>query len=50
MTEQISQILYRRLECISRGLKILDNLKRPFMNINLGGNSRWAPLFVSRQR
>ena len=28
----------------------LDSLKGPFMNINLGGNRRWAPLFVSRQR
>ena len=41
MTEQI-QILLRRLECISRYLKV----KKVF-SMYLGRNGRWVPLIIS---
>ena len=45
MTEQI-QILKRRLECISRDLKVLWIALKVF-SLYLGGNRRWVPLFLA---
>ena len=42
MTEQI-QILKRRLECSSRGLKVHWIAQKVF-SMYLGGNRRWVPL------
>ena len=44
MTEQI-QILQRRLECISRDLKVLWIALNDF-SMHLGGNRRWVPLSI----
>ena len=42
MTEQI-QILWRRLECLSRDLKALWIVQK-VLSAYLGGNRRWVPL------
>ena len=45
MTEQI-QSLQRRLECVSRYLKVLWIAQKVF-SVYLGGHRRWMPLILT---